>query len=273
MILLDQLKESIDFVRGRSNLKPRIGITLGSGLSSFVRSMDVETSIPYREIPHFSPSSVEGHPGNLVLGNIGETPVVVLQGRIHYYEGHSMDQVVYPTRMVAQLGIENLVLTNAAGGVDERMRPGDFMIIRDHVNLTGNNPLIGPNISELGLRFPDMTQAYDANLIEKLKSVMNRKDVRFHEGVYCGVSGPTYETPAEIKFLQTIGGSAVGMSTVPETIAARHMGVRVCGISFISNSAAGLGQQQVISHEDVKVKAAQVEQNFADFLAEFISEI
>jgi purine-nucleoside phosphorylase len=270
MDLLDQLKESIDYIREHSKLRPRVGITLGSGLSGFVKSLDVETSIPYKDIPHFSPSTIEGHPGNLILGHVGAIPVVVLQGRIHYYEGHSMERVVYPTRVVAQLGIERLILTNAAGGLDPKMQPGDFMLIKDHINLTGANPLIGPNIAKLGLRFPDMSESYDLEMIERAASIMKRRELRHSIGVYCGVSGPTYETAAEVRYLQHIGGHAVGMSTVPETIAAKHMGLRVCGISCISNLATGI-KPGMITHDEVKEVATRVERDFSDFLAELIS--
>ena len=272
MQLLEQLKESIQCIRDKSKLRPRVGLTLGSGLSGFVNNIDVETIIPYKDIPHFSPSSVDGHPGNLILGHAAQTPIVVLQGRIHFYEGHSMDRVVYPTRVLAQLGIEKLILTNAAGGLDPKMKSGDFMVITDHINLTGTNPLIGPNISALGLRFPDMTEAYDKELSQLALSVLSKHKIRHSSGVYCGVSGPTYETAAEVRYLSSIGGHAVGMSTVPETIAAKHMGLRVCGISCISNMATGLSST-AITHEEVKETAARVESDFVKFLTEFISQL
>ncbi len=272
MVLLQQLKESIDYIRRNSKLRPRVGLTLGSGLSNFIKSVSVEASISYGDIPHFAPSTVDGHPGNLILGRVEETPVVIMQGRIHFYEGHPMERVVYPTRVMAQLGIEKLILTNAAGGLDPQMHPGDFMLIRDHINLMGTNPLIGPNIAELGLRFPDMSEAYDREMLERLQSILSRRGVRHTTGIYCGVSGPTYETPAEVRFLQNVGGQAVGMSTVPETIAAKHMGLRVCGISCITNLAAGLSNQK-ITHEEVKEIGRQVEQNFAEFLVEFIADL
>ena len=272
MVLLQQLKESIDYIRGFSKLRPRVGLTLGSGLSGFARAADVEATIPYKDIPHFAPSTIDGHPGNLILGKVDGTPTVILQGRIHFYEGHSMERVVYPTRVMAQLGIEKLILTNAAGGLDPKMRPGDFMLLRDHINLMGANPLIGPNIAELGLRFPDMSEAYDREMIERLQAILTRRGLRHSIGVYCGVSGPTYETPSEVRFLQHIGGHAVGMSTVPETISAKHMGLRVCGVSCITNLAAGLTNQK-ITHEEVKETGRLVEQNFSEFLAEFIADL
>lgn len=272
MRILENLKESVDYIRSRSKLKPRVGITLGSGLANFSKEVQIETAIPYREIPHFSPPSVDGHPGQMLLGTVGSVPVVILQGRIHYYEGHSMEQVVYPTRLLAQLGIQRLILTNAAGGLDPNMQPGDFMLIRDHINLTGNNPLIGPNIAELGLRFPDMTEAYDRELLAAAEKIMKKQGLRYSVGVYCGVSGPTYETAAEVKFLQIIGGHAVGMSTVPETIAAKHMGLSVCGISCISNLATGISTTP-ITHDEVKETAKKVERQFAEFLKEFVQTL
>jgi purine-nucleoside phosphorylase len=270
--LLDQLKETVQFIRDRNKHRPRVAITLGSGLSGFVKSLKVEASIPYKDIPHFAPSSVDGHPGNLILGYVQDVPVVILQGRIHYYEGHSMERVVYPTRIVAQLGIEKLILTNAAGGLDPQMQAGDLMVIRDHINLTGTNPLIGPNVSALGLRFPDMSEAYDRKMIEQSVQILKKHNIRHSVGVYCGVSGPTYETASEVKYLHIIGGHAVGMSTVPETIAAKHMGLRVFGISCISNLATGL-TSGTITHEDVHATATRVEASFNTFLTEFIASV
>ncbi len=270
-MIFEKLKESVAYIKSVSDLKPRVGITLGSGLSDFAESIDIKAKIAYKDIPHFAPTSIQGHPGQLILGHIGETPVAILQGRLHYYEGLKMEEVVYPTRVIAQLGIEALVLTNAAGGLDPKMEPGDFMIIDDHINLTGNNPLIGPNIKELGLRFPDMSEPYDRILNEKLSTLMKNKNVRFSQGVYCGVSGPTYETAAEVRYLHMIGGHAVGMSTVPETITAKHMGLRVCGLSCITNKATGLSDE-ILSHDDVKDVAARVQSQFSDVLREFIAD-
>lgn len=270
--LLTRLKESIDFIKSKSALRPQIGITLGSGLAGFTDKMDIDVEIPYGEVPHFSPPSVEGHPGQLVLGKVRNIPIVVLRGRVHYYEGHSLDQVVFPTRVIAQLGIQKLILTNAAGGLDPEMKTGEFMVIEDHINLTGNNPLIGPNVAELGLRFPDMTEAYDPQMTELALATMTQLKIRHSRGVYCGVSGPTYETAAEVRYLQKIGGHAVGMSTVPENIAAKHMGLRVCGISCITNLATGLSKNP-ITHDEVKETTSRVESDFAKFLELFIERI
>lgn len=270
--LLGRLRESTDFIRARTQIRPRIGITLGSGLSGFADRIEVESTIAYQDIPHFAPPSVDGHPGEIVFGKVKNLPIVILRGRIHYYEGHSLDQVVYPTRVIAQMGIQKLILTNAAGGLDPEMRPGDFMVIDDHINLTGNNPLIGPNITELGLRFPDMTEAYDAKISEAAVETFVKLGIRHSRGVYCGVSGPTYETAAEVRYLQKIGGHAVGMSTVPETIAAKHMGLRVCGISCISNLATGISKSP-ITHDEVKETTARVEADFGKFLMAYLERI
>ena len=270
--LLDKIKESVDFIQSKTSIRPRIGVTLGSGLASFADNIDVDVKIPYSEIPNFIPPSVEGHPGQMVLGKIKDIPIVILQGRIHFYEGHTLDQVVYPTRVIAQLGIEKFILTNAAGGLDANMNPGDLMVIKDHINLTGNNPLIGPNIAELGLRFPDMTEAYDPEMSEVALGTLQELNIPHSSGVYCGVTGPTYETAAEVRYLAKIGGHAVGMSTVPENIAAKHMGLRVCGISCISNLATGISSTP-ITHDEVKEVAARVEKSFSTFLNKFIEKI
>lgn len=270
--LIARLDESVAFIREKTSLRPKIGVTLGSGLASFVDAIDVDVALPYAKIPHFSPPTIEGHPGQLVIGHINDVPVAVLQGRIHFYEGHSMQQVAYLTQTLGRLGIEQLVLTNAAGGVDPNMRPGDFMLITDHINLTGTNPLIGPNVAELGPRFPDMSQVYDAASIERLEKIMKQLGLRYSKGVYCGVLGPSYETAAEIRYLRTIGGSAVGMSTVPEAIAAAHMGLKLSGISCITNLGTGITEQK-ITHDEVKEIAKKVESNFARVLKEFITQI
>ncbi len=245
---------------------------LGSGLGSFVKNVEVEAAIPYTEIPGFIPPSVDGHKGRLILGHVKGVPTAVLQGRIHFYEGHSMTTVAHPVRTAALLGCEIMMLTNSAGGLDPSMRPGDFMVIEDHINLMGDNPLKGPNIEEFGPRFPDMTEAYDRKLSAKMDTILKKMETKFFRGVYCGVSGPTYETPAEVRYLQQLGGKAVGMSTVPETIAANHLGLRVCALSCITNLAAGLSQNK-LSHEEVTETARAVESKFGQFLVEFISSL
>lgn len=268
--MINKISAAADYIRSRTDIKPRVGITLGSGLNSMVKTISAETTIPFSEIPGFPQTTVEGHSGKLTLGTIGNVPVAALQGRIHYYEGYKMEDVVFPTRVLAMLGIQTLVLTNSAGGIQNEMRPGDFMIITDHINLFGDHPLKGPNIEKFGPRFPDMTYAYDPKLVEKMKTQFNKLGIKYHEGVYCGVTGPTYETPAEIRFLKIIGGSAVGMSTVPECIAANHFGLKVAGISCITNLAAGITGEK-LNHKEVQDVAGKVESQFANFLTNFIN--
>jgi len=271
-MVFEKLQETVKYIRSVAPSKPRVGITLVSGLGSFVKEIEVEHTIPYKDIPYFMPTTVEGHQGNLIFGKVGAQSVVILQGRNHYYEGHSMETVVFPTRTVALLGIESLILTNSAGGFGETMQAGDFMIIEDHINLMGTNPLMGPNIKELGPRFPDMTEAYDKKLIEKMEQTFQKQTTRYHKGIYCGVSGPTYETPAEVRYLKLLGGKAVGMSTVPEVIAANHLGLRVAALSCITNLAAGISRQK-LSHQEVTETAKKVELQFTSFLKEFVQAI
>lgn len=269
---IQKLTSAVEFIRSKSASKPKIGIVLGSGLGAFVREVQTEVSIPYAEIPHFSPPTVEGHSGNLILGEVSGKNIVILQGRNHFYEGHTMESVVFPTRTLALLGVEVLILTNSAGGYGDNMQAGDFMIIEDHINMMGTNPLMGPNIKELGPRFPDMTEAYDKKLIQIMEEILTTQQTRFHKGIYCGVTGPTYETPAEIRMFKLLGGKAVGMSTVPETIAANHLGLRVSALSCITNLAAGVSKQK-LTHEEVTDTAKKVEQKFSNFLKEFIQKI
>ena len=267
--LASRIQETLQFLKSKTKFKPQIGVVLGSGLGAFVQEISPEIVIPFSEIPNFMPTTVEGHQGNLIFGEVGGKRIVALQGRNHYYEGHSMDSVVFPTRIMALLGIEVLVLTNSAGGLADKMQAGDFMIIEDHINLMGANPLMGPNIKEFGPRFPDMTEAYDRRLIAKLEDIMHRKQYRFHKGVYAGLSGPTYETPAEVRYLKIIGCSAVGMSTVPESIAANHLGLRVVALSCITNLAAGISQHK-LTHAEVTATAKQVEGRFSTLIKDFV---
>lgn len=273
--IVESLESSVAYIRSvcpPSKLKPRVAVVLGSGLGSFVNNVDVEVAIPYTDIPGFIPPSVEGHKGRLILGHVKGVPTAVLQGRIHYYEGHSMATVAHPVRTAALLGCEIVMLTNSAGGLDPSMKPGDFMVIDDHINLMGDNPLKGPNIEAFGPRFPDMTEAYDRKLSGAMAEILTKMGVKHYRGVYCGVSGPTYETPAEVRYLQQLGGKAVGMSTVPETIAANHLGIRVCALSCITNLAAGLSQNK-LSHDEVTETARAVESKFGQFLVQFISSL
>lgn len=270
--IVKNLDEAINYINSKTSLRPKIGITLGSGLASFADLLDVDVALPFSEIPHFSPSKVEGHPGKLVIGHLHGTPLAVYQGRIHYYEGHSMQQVVFPTRVLGHWGVKTQIITNAAGGIDPNMQPGHLMIIKDQINLTGDNPLRGLNVDELGPRFPDMTDPFSPAHIEALDSIMNELKIAHSIGVYCGVQGPTYETAAEVRYLQIIGGQAVGMSTVPEVIAARHMDMDVVGISCITNLATGISDEK-ISHNDVTIVAKRVEKEFVEALIQFIGKL
>jgi purine-nucleoside phosphorylase len=235
---------------------------LGSGLNPLAEAVENVQWIPYEEIPHFPRPTVEGHVGRLGIGSLEGASVMVMQGRVHFYEGYSMQQVVFPIRVMQVMGIEILIVTNAAGGINPAYRPGDLMLISDHINLigmTGNNPLYGPNDSTLGPRFPDMSQAYDHELRRLARSVAREQDLPLREGVYVGLSGPSFETPADIRFLRLIGADAVGMSTVPEVTVARHGGIRVMGVSGISNVAlAGPEVAQAASHEEVLAAGQQI---------------
>lgn len=272
MNLNDRLQQTVTFLKSKTKLKPTIGVVLGSGLGAFARDVQVEAAIPFSEIPNFGTVSVEGHSGNLIFGSIAGKNIVALQGRLHYYEGHSMDTVVFPTRVMALLGIHSIVLTNSAGGLGDGMKSGDFMIIEDHINFFGTNPLMGPNMKELGPRFPDMTEAYDKKHIATLEEIFKGKNISYHKGIYAGVTGPTYETPAEVRFFKNIGCSAVGMSTVPETIAANHLGLRVAALSCITNLAAGLAGYK-LTHQEVTETAKRVEKDFSSILTEFVARL
>ena len=271
-MIVNQLQESCRYIHSQTSLRPQLAMTLGSGLSACVDEMNIDISIPFSDIPHFPLPTVDGHTGSMIIGHINKKPIIVMKGRTHYYEGYSMEQVIYPTRCLGFLGVKTLILTNAAGGLAPHMKPGHFMLIKDHINLTGNNPLIGPNAKDLGPRFPDMSQPYDSQLNLLAKKIMENQNLPCFEGVYCGVLGPSYETPSEVKFMQQIGGHAVGMSTVSETIAAVHMGLKICGISCITNLATGL-TNETLSHEDVKNVAQSMEKSFCRFITELIGQI
>ncbi len=264
------LQQSLAAVKKRSgDFVPKVGIILGSGLGGFADTLTDKIVIPYGELPNFPHSSVPGHAGRLVLGKLAGEPIVAMQGRVHYYEGYQPWQVALPARVLCLLGIKTLVVTNAAGGINLDLKPGDLMGITDHINLAGWNALIGPNDDRLGPRFPDMSQAYHPLLFELLLQSARRTKVPMKKGVYAILSGPSYETPAEIRALRVLGADAVGMSTVPEVVAANHMGVRVAGISCITNLAAGIGDKP-LSHEEVAETANQVKEIFSRLLTEFL---
>ncbi len=251
---------------------PRIGVVLGSGLGAFADLVQDKIEIPYSEIPNFHQTTVKGHAGRLVVGKIGETEVAVFQGRFHYYEGHSLDDVVLPVRVLSQIGVTKLVLTNASGGINDNYVPGDLVCITDHLNLTGNSPLIGKNEERLGVRFPDMSEAYNKELNTILADSAKEIELDLKYGVYAGLLGPAYETPAEIRMLKIIGADMVGMSTVPEAIAANHAGLKVCGISCITNYAAGIIEEK-LSHDDVKIVADMVKDKFSSLLVHAIEKM
>ncbi|MDO4562597.1 MAG: purine-nucleoside phosphorylase [Clostridia bacterium] len=267
-----RLKRCIECVRAKVNFKPQIAIVLGSGLVEFAETIDIHATMRYGEIDGFPISTAPGHPGKYVFGYIGDIPVVIMQGRVHYYEGYSMSDVVLPIRLMGSLGASALVLTNAAGAVNPAFSVGDFMILRDHISLFVPSPLIGKNDETLGTRFPDMSNVYDAALRECAHSVANVLDIELKEGIYVQLTGPSYETPAEIRMLRALGADAVGMSTVAEAIAARHMGLRVCAISAISNLASGM-KEQTLSHEDIMAMSAQIGPTFHRLLDGIITGI
>jgi purine-nucleoside phosphorylase len=250
---LDQIDRIADFVRSKTTYHPQVGIILGSGLGAVAASVEFTTIIPYHEIPEWPVSTVVGHQGHLVIGKFEGKEVIVMQGRVHYYEGYSMGQVVLPVRVLQRMGVEILIVTNASGAVNPHFSPGDLMLITDHINMIGMaglNPLRGPNIDEIGTRFPDMSRAYDPTLIELGRKVAAEENIKLQEGVYISLAGPSFETPADLRFLRIIGADAVGMSTVPEVITARHGGTRVLGISGISNKA-NLDGETITTHEEV----------------------
>lgn len=255
----DQIQSAAAFIRDRlGSHRPTVGLVLGSGLGAFADALQSPVAIPYHDIPHFPVSTVDGHKGRMVIGTINGRSILVMQGRVHGYEGYDASEVVFPIRVMMASGVRNVILTNAAGTVNTTFTPGDLMLITDQINLTGRSPLTGPNDSRLGLRFPDMSTLYSPQLVECARAAAKSVGVTLREGVYIGLNGPQYETPAEIRMCRTLGADAVGMSTVFESIAARHMGAGVVGISCITNLAAGLSPKP-LSHAEVKEVADAVE--------------
>ncbi|MBC7900971.1 MAG: purine-nucleoside phosphorylase [Saprospiraceae bacterium] len=277
--------ESAEFIKTKYGRAIETAIVLGSGLGAFADQLENAVKVPYESIPHFARSTVEGHAGQLVLGEIHGIPVAVQQGRFHYYEGYSMEQVMFPVRVFGRMGIKNVILTNAAGSLSTEMTPGSLMLISDHLNMMGTNPLRGANDERFGSRFPDMTEVYDrefqqianeqANEIakERFDDGLDKTLIDFlHRGVYCALSGPTYETPSEIHLYRLLGADAVGMSTVPEAIAARHQGMKVLGISCITNFGAGM-TEELINHEEVMETGAKVAEIFKELLRRVILKL
>ncbi|AIM15509.1 MULTISPECIES: purine-nucleoside phosphorylase [Neobacillus] len=268
----EKIQNAASFLKGKYDQAPKIGLILGSGLGILADEIENAVKIPYQEIPDFPVSTVEGHAGQLVFGLLNGVNVVAMQGRFHFYEGYSMEKVTFPVRVMKEIGVEVLIVTNAAGGVNESFEPGDLMIISDHINNMGTNPLIGPNDNRLGVRFPDMSEAYTKELRVLAKEIADRLQINVKEGVYFGNPGPVYETPAEIRMIRTLGGDAVGMSTVPEVIVARHSGIKVLGISCISNMAAGI-LDQPLSHDEVIETTEKVKNNFMKYIKEIVKSL
>jgi len=260
------------FILQRTPLRPRIGLVLGSGLGSFADSLTDAAKIPFHEIPAFPRSTAIGHAGQMVIGNAGSVPVAVMQGRVHLYEGYSPQEVAFPMRVFARLGIRAVILTNAAGGINLTYKQGALVVIGDHINLQGNNPLAGPNDDRFGLRFPDMTHAYDKSYRALAREEARKLGMTLHEGVYAALLGPSYETPAEIRYLRTIGADLVGMSTAFEVIAARHMGIKVLAISCVTNMAAGI-LDQPLSHQEVMETGERVKTSFEALLRAVLPRI
>ncbi|HXM60383.1 MAG TPA: purine-nucleoside phosphorylase [Terriglobales bacterium] len=260
------------FLLLQTTLCPTIGLVLGSGLGGFADELSEATRIPYANIPYFPRSTAVGHAGQLVIGNVGDVSVAAMQGRVHLYEGYSPNEVAFPIRVFGRLGIRAVILTNAAGGINLEYKQGALVVITDHINLQGTNPLVGPNEDRLGSRFPDMTQAYSKPYREIAIQSALRLGKTVHQGVYAGVLGPSYETPAEIRYLRTIGADLVGMSTIPEVIVARHMGLKVLAISCVTNMAAGISDE-VLKHEDVLATGERVKGDFAALLRAVLPKI
>ena len=257
--------EAAEFIRRKIKLQPKIALVLGSGLGGFADDLTDRTVIPYSQIPHFPTTSAIGHAGNLVVGTMSDVPVAAMQGRVHYYEGQSMQRVTFPMRVFFRMGIKAVLLTNAAGGIGSQLKQGCLVVLKDHINLMGTNPVIGPNDDRFGLRFFDMTEAYAADYRRMAMEEGRHLGIDIFEGVYAAVSGPSYETPAEIRFLRTIGADTVGMSTVPEVIVARHCNIKVLAISCVTNLAAGISSQP-INHEEVLETGERVRGQFVGLL-------
>ena len=270
--LYERAEHASRIIRSRISVEPRIALVLGSGLGGFADDFEDAVAIPYEDIPGFVRSTAQGHAGRLVIGNVDSIPVLAMQGRVHYYEGYSLEEVTFPIRVFNLLGIKTLVLTNAAGGINVQLTQGALMMISDHVNLMGVNPLRGPNDERFGPRFPDMSAVYSPELQELVVEEAKAINVEVRRGIYGALSGPSYETPAEIHLLRNLGADAVGMSTVPEAIVARHMGIEVLGISCITNMAAGISDEP-INHEEVMATGDRVRATFTELLQRVIGAI
>lgn len=266
------LNESVEYVKSKLEFTPEIGVILGSGLGDMADTLEEKTIIKYSEVPNLPVSTVQGHAGQFVIGKLGSKKVIMMQGRFHYYEGHQMNILALPIYIMKYIGVKSLIVTNACGGVNTDFVPGDLMIIKDHINFAGTNPLIGKNSEEIGPRFPDMSSAYDRDYRELAKEVGKTLNIELKEGTYMMFTGPTYETPAEIRMSRILGADAVGMSTVPEVIAARHCDLRVLGISCITNMAAGI-LDQPLNHEEVIETSTKVKSKFISLVNEIIQKM
>jgi len=266
------IEEAANFIRKTTDVQPEIGLILGSGLGVLGDELEDAVTIPYEDIPHFPVSTVEGHAGELLIGNLQGRSVMLMKGRFHMYEGYEPERTALPVRVMKALGVKSLLVTNAAGGINLNFAAGNLMLISDHINLTGKNPLIGPNDNSLGVRFPDMSEAYSKRLREIARNTATELGFALQEGVYVGLLGPNYETPAEIRMLRTLGADAVGMSTVSEVIVARHAGIEVLGISCISNAAAGI-LDQPLSHEEVMETTERVKGQFMSLVLSVIPKM
>jgi len=271
MNISQKVNDCVKAIRSKTDFVPKVALVLGSGLGNYARNIKIETEISYKDIPGFPVSTVPGHDGKFIFGYVDDTPVVCMKGRVHFYEGYPISDVVLPIRTMLKLGAEILFLTNASGGINYDFNAGDLMLITDHISIFAPNPLIGPNEEEFGLRFPDMSEVYKKDLNQIIRETAKENNIELKEGVYCQLTGPSFESPAEIKMLRTMGVSAVGMSTVVEAIAANHMGAKICGISCISNLAAGMTDNP-LTHEEVQEAADKAAQKFELLLTESVKK-
>jgi purine-nucleoside phosphorylase len=270
--LLQKTEETIAYIGSKTSYRPEIALVLGSGLGGLGDALEDPCIIPYEELPHFARSTAPGHKGRLIIGRLKGKTLLCMQGRFHYYEGYGMARITYPVRVMSKLGIKTLILTNACGGLNSQFSPGDLMLITDHINFMGTNPLIGPNEDDFGPRFPDMSKLYTPALADLARNTARTLGIPLREGIYISYSGPSFETPAEIRLFQSFGAGAVGMSTVPEAIVARHSGLKVLGISCITNMAAGI-LDKPITGEEVNIVAAQAGEKFSRLLTELIGSM
>jgi purine-nucleoside phosphorylase len=272
MITNKQIDEAIKFIRKKTKIVPKYALILGSGLGNLADNLISPVIIDYKDIPNFVFSNAVGHANQLVTGYLNKTPVVIMKGRIHYYEGYPLEEITFPIRVLKAMGAQRLIITNACGAINKTFKAGQFMLIRDHINLVGTNPLMGENNNSLGTRFPDLTDVYSKELRAKVKTIGSKIGIKIVEGVYAWWSGPAYETPAEINMIRIMGGDAVGMSTVPEAIVAAHSNMPVIGISLLSNMAAGMTQEK-LTHKEVLAMAKQVEVKFKKLITTIVDKL